>query len=228
MALTLVTGASRGIGLEVARALAQDGRAVRQCVRDPSSAPDLPGTARELLDVADPASIAALAERLSRAGERVELLVNNAGVYEAPAAEVWATNLRGPALLVQALEGYFTVGAVIVNVSSGLGALSHQTEDLRARLQDPALTVERLLALAAAHPGGYGASKAALNAFTRLLAAEGAHANSVDPGWVRTRMGGPGAPRSLAQGAASVLHACRLGDRGPWGTFLRDGRAVPW
>jgi NAD(P)-dependent dehydrogenase (short-subunit alcohol dehydrogenase family) len=78
----------------------------------------------------------------------------------------------------------------------------------------------------------YNVSKAALNAITRVLAdalrGDGILVNSVCPGWVQTDMGGPGAPRSVAQGAASVLWAATLPDDGPTGGFFRDGYPVPW
>ena len=228
MTTALVTGASRGIGLEVARQLARDGAQVLLGVRDPGSAPAVAGARHERLDVADPASIAACAGRLRAAGVVLDLLVNNAGVYDAPAAAIWATNLRGPILLVRACAPLLAPRARVVNVSSGLGALASQARALVDRLRDPALTIDGLLALGDEQPGGYGASKAAINAFTRLLVAGGALATSIDPGWVQTDMGGPGAPRSLAQGAGSVLWACRLAEGAPNGGFWRDGQQLAW
>ena len=77
----------------------------------------------------------------------------------------------------------------------------------------------------------YSVSKAALNALTRILAAElrrdGILVNVVCPGWVATDMGGAGG-RAVAEGAASVLWAVELDDDGPPGGFLRDGRPLPW
>jgi NAD(P)-dependent dehydrogenase (short-subunit alcohol dehydrogenase family) len=81
-------------------------------------------------------------------------------------------------------------------------------------------------------PPAYATSKTALNALTRILAAElkGDHivVNSVCPGWVRTEMGGAGAPRSVEQGAASVLWAVTLPDDGPTGGYFQDGKPLPW
>jgi len=77
----------------------------------------------------------------------------------------------------------------------------------------------------------YSLSKAALNALTRMLAAElrkdGILVNAVCPGWVATNMGGPGG-RPVAEGAASVVWAATLADDGPTGGFFRDGRPLPW
>ena len=78
----------------------------------------------------------------------------------------------------------------------------------------------------------YNVSKAALNAITRVLADDldgsGILVNSVCPGWVRTDMGGSSAPRSVKEGAASVVWAALLPDDGPTGGFFRDGEPVPW
>ena len=158
------------------------------------------------------------------------MLVNNAGVYRSPPRETWEVNVRGPLLLTRALAPILAPGARVVLVSSGLGSLSGQPESVARRLRDPALTVDDILRLSEEAPDGYGASKAALNALARLFARElpGARVNSVDPGWVRTDMGGPGAPRSVKQGAASVLWAVRLSPDSPTGGWFRDGKPLPW
>jgi NAD(P)-dependent dehydrogenase (short-subunit alcohol dehydrogenase family) len=78
----------------------------------------------------------------------------------------------------------------------------------------------------------YSISKTALNAFTRVLAAtyqsQGVLVNAVDPGWVRTDMGGKSAPRSVEQGAETAVWLATLPDDGPTGGFFRDRRAIPW
>ena len=79
---------------------------------------------------------------------------------------------------------------------------------------------------------GYRASKAGINVFTRTLAYEmrprGILVNSVCPGWVKTTMGGPGASREVAEGAAGIVWAATLPPDGPTGGFFRDGQAIPW
>ena len=230
MPVGLVTGAGRGIGLEVARELARDGFDVLMGVRDPGRATPVSGARVEQLDVSSPESIEALARRLAGRGERLDVLVNNAGVYRSPPRETWDVNVRGPLLLTRALAPLLAPGARVVMVSSGLGSLSGQPESVARRLRDPALTVDDLLRLSEEAPDGYGASKAALNALAMLFARElsAARVNSVDPGWVRTEMGGPGAPRSVKQGAASVLWAVRVPPDGPTGGWFRDGKPIPW
>jgi len=230
MPTAMITGAGRGIGLEVAKELAREGIDVLLGMRDPRRAPSIPRARVEQLDVASPDSIAALAQRLSSRGERLDVLVNNAGVYRSPARETWDVNVRGPLLLTRALTPLLAPGARVVMVSSGLGSLSSQPEAVVRRLRDPALTVDDVLRLSEEAPDGYGASKAALNALARLFARElpRARVNSVDPGWVRTEMGGSGAPRSVQQGAASVLWAARVPPDGPTGGWFRDGKPLPW
>jgi len=226
MPTALVTGANRGIGLAVARDLAKDYDVIL-AVRDPSTAPAIPRARIEKLDVSVPKSIADCAARVEGP---LDVLVNNAGVYTGSSREIWGVNVRGPLLLTRALAAKLANGARVVMVTSGLGALSGQPDSLVRKLQDPNLSFEDVLALCERPPGGYGPSKAALTALTQLFARElpEARVNAVDPGWVRTDMGGPGAPRSIEQGASSVLWACRITPDGPTGGLFRDGRAIPW
>lgn len=203
----LVTGASRGIGREIARTLVSEGWHVISAVRDPASAP--PGTQVEVVDMSNPESIAALANRLRAQHQTLDALVNNAGLYKGPARDIWAVNLLGPLLLTRALEPLLAPNARVVMVTSGLGALSGQPRDLAQRLSDPRLSFADLEHLADEAPNGYGGSKAALNALARLFADEfksrGIRVTAIDPGWVRTDMGGRSAPRSVQEGAARVL-----------------------
>jgi NAD(P)-dependent dehydrogenase (short-subunit alcohol dehydrogenase family) len=215
--LTLVSGANRGIGLEVARSLARDGYRVLAGTRSLDAMGDVGGldiTPIEL-DVTDPESIARIPF------EPLEVLVNNAGIYPGGRAtrmdfelaeRAWQTNALGAWRLAVAAIPHMSRGGRIVNVSSQAGSLETMPDD--------------------AGMPAYNVSKTALNAITRLLAveleAEGILVNAVCPGWVRTDMGGASATRSVEEGAASVLWAARLGPDGPTGGFFRDGKALAW
>jgi NAD(P)-dependent dehydrogenase (short-subunit alcohol dehydrogenase family) len=136
----------------------------------------------------------------------------------------------GPLLLTRALEPQLARNARVVMMTSDLGQLSAQPAGLAKRLSNPGLSLAELERLAREAPGGYGASKAALNAMARLFAQElrprGILVNAISPGWVRTDMGGRSAPRAVEQGAASVLWGVRLPPGGPTGGVFEDGKAI--
>jgi len=228
MRAALITGTSRGIGREVARTLASEGWYVLSGVRDPKSAP--PGTQAEVVDMGDGESISALAKRLRARNQPLDALVNNAAVYNGAARQIWRVNVLGPLLLTRALEPLLSPNARVVMVTSGLGQLSAQPTSLIKRLSDPNLSLRDIERLAEEAPGGYGPSKAALNAMARLFANElkprGILVNAISPGWVRTDMGGRNAPRSVEQGAASILWGVRLPSDGPTGGVFEDGKAI--
>jgi len=246
----LVTGGNRGIGQQVARVLATDGWDVLIGARDKPKGDaaaarlrkDTGGRLKAVeLDVASDASVATCAQKLRDGAIKLDALVNNAGIYgEGRGADGVAktieTNFFGPLRVTLALLPLLRDGATITNVTSGLGALAN-LDDAHARLlSDPALTrdvlVEHVRAFVRAGGTGwgtdaYGVSKAAVNALSRVLAAELApraiRVNSTCPGWVRTDMGGRGAPRSVEEGAASVLYGVTAMATGQ---VFRDGKRI--
>lgn len=228
--VAVVTGGNRGIGLEVVRQLARrDYRVVlgsRELARGQAAAARVdPGGDRVTavqLDVADDASVTAMADRVTRELGRADVVVNNAAILydtwaQARTADLFQvqqaldTNLFGAWRVTQALLPLLehSTHPRVVNVSSGAGSLAEMTGGTPA----------------------YSVSKAALNALTRLLAGElrphGVLVNAVCPGWVATDMGGVGG-RPVAEGAAGVVWAATLPDDGPTGGFYRDGKPVAW
>jgi NAD(P)-dependent dehydrogenase (short-subunit alcohol dehydrogenase family) len=192
-----------------ARDPAQGARAARQVGGD---------IAPVQLDVADPQSVRQAAASL----DRLDVLVNNAAIlYDTwqrgvdadldQARDALETNLLGAWRVTQAVLPLLRASpaARIVNVSSGAGALHDMGGGTPA----------------------YRTSKAALNALTRVLAAElrgnAILVNAVCPGWVATDMGGAGG-RPVAEGAAGIVWAATLPDDGPTSGFFRDGRAIDW
>jgi NAD(P)-dependent dehydrogenase (short-subunit alcohol dehydrogenase family) len=224
-AISLVTGGNRGIGREVCRQLAASGHTVILTARSAQAAA---AAARQVtadplpLDVTDPESVAAAVRQVQARYGHLDVLVNNAAIsYDtwqraatadlAVVREAAETNLYGPWLMVQEFLPLLrrSEHPRIVNVSSEAASFGDMGGGTPA----------------------YTASKVALNALTRMLAADlrgdKILVNAVCPGWVATDMGGPGG-RPVADGAAGVVWAAMLPDSGPTGGFFRDGQPLRW
>jgi NAD(P)-dependent dehydrogenase (short-subunit alcohol dehydrogenase family) len=229
--IALVTGANRGLGLETCRQLLAKGLRVALTGRDQAAvdralnglhAPRDAAIAVRM-DVTDVTSIKGAHRAIQKQLGPIDIVVNNAAILRFESADVLDTPLDGfretfetncfgvievcrEFVPPMAERGYGRV----VNVSSGAGQLSRM----------------------ATYAPAYSVSKAALNAFTRILAAtyrdSGVLANVVDPGWVRTDMGGRSAPRSVQEGADTTVWLATLPDKGPTGGFFRDRRQVEW
>lgn len=234
--VTLVTGANRGLGREVARRLAGVGHhvivAARRADEAEEAARAIGGEALQL-DVTRPEDHANAAQVIDARHGRLDVLVNNAGVI---LGEPWMgntaltvtadtlrrtfdTNFFGLVGLTQALVPLLRKSAAgrIVNLSSIVGSLAAHA---------PGGPTEGV------KPFAYDASKTALNAFTVHLAAALAGdrilVNSAHPGWVRTALGTDYAPMSVEEGAETVVQLATLPDGGPTGGFFHRGDVVPW
>lgn len=225
--VALVTGGNRGIGLEVCRQLDALGVSVVLGARNPRRGEEAAaqlarrGGRRvrvEQLDVTDPGSVLGCAERLAADGVEIDILVNNAGTYPTTAFFDLDEKTLNGALEVHLLGAFRTCqafvpqmrrrrGGRVVNVSSGAGALTSNIPS----------------------PAAYGIAKAALNALTLVVAAAApeVQVNAVCPGWVRTDMGGAGAPVSVKDGADTIVWLATGGQRAS-GRFFRNRREIPW
>lgn len=220
----IVTGANRGIGLATAQELTRRGARVVAGVRDPKRMPALEGAAVYKLDTGDAGSCRAFMDRAEKEQGRIDGLINNAAIFadagrralELPEDDLRHTievNLIGPFRLCQlVLPGMIARGhGRIVNVSSGLGVLHDMG-------------------------GGYASyrmAKVALNAMTRVFAAEHASEsnvkiNSITPGWVRTDMGGADADRDPAEAAREIADLVSIAANGPSGGFFYRSRPIAW
>jgi NAD(P)-dependent dehydrogenase (short-subunit alcohol dehydrogenase family) len=220
----LITGANRGIGLELARQYAADGWHVIGTARRPDAANELRETGASIvqLDVTDADSVARMAEEL--AGEAIDVLINNAGILPEMRTladidfdkyqQVLAVNTVGPARVTKALLPNLRAGKLkkIMNTTSGLGSIADNT---RGGFY------------------GYRESKAALNMFTKTIAnelgTEGFVCIVMNPGWVQTDMGGPDAAVKVEDSAAgirSVIESVSAKDNGTFWTF--EGERQAW
>lgn len=225
--IILITGANRGIGRELAQQLAADGDTVLLGARDidaaTKAAAEIGGNARPLLlDVSQQASVDAAAKKIAADFGRLDVLVNNVGGVFDYAQQASTADL---AIVQQALDiNFFSAWRVtqamlpllrqaqngrIVNVSSEKGSLQNMTAGVPA----------------------YSASKAAVNALTRNLAAElaeqGVTVHAASPGWTATDLGGEGG-RPVSEGAASIKHVVNLPVDAGTGGFYQDGKSLPW
>lgn len=227
----LVTGGNRGIGLEICRQLGQKGIRVILGAR---SAQDGERAAAELrdeghdaifhpLDVCDEASAKAVHRYVDGAFGGLDILVNNAGIYPDSGISIFDVSLElvrktfdvntfGPLLLCQTFVPGMRMRNYgrVVNVSSGYGSINDM----------------------GGYTGAYKMSKLALNGMTRIMAGEmrryNIKINTMSPGWVRTDMGGSGAPRTPTQGADTAVWLATLPDDGPSGEFFYERKPISW
>ena len=222
MATVLITGAGRGLGLEFARQYAAQGWRVHACARRPESLAHLEGVVAHPLDVRDARQIEALAAAL--AGEAIDLLINNAGIYgprtdslrklrDEEWLEVFRVNAIAPLRIASALADNVAKSKMrlMVFITSQMGSIAR--------------------AGAGAHP--YRMSKAALNAGVRVLSLElagrGITCVVLHPGWVRTDMGGPGGaidPATSIAAMRTVIAGLKPSDNGRFLAY--DGAEMPW
>ena len=231
----LITGANRGIGLELATQYAQAGWSVIACCRDPDSAQDLKQLSSdssiliEQLDVCDLQSIEALSNRL--AGKPIDLLINNAGMFGpkikadsdarqsfgSMSYDIWRqviqTNLFGPFRLLEGLVENIRSSQLkkVANISSSVASITDADAGIYA----------------------YRSSKVGLNIVMRGLAHElkdsGVAVGIYCPGWVKTRMGGPQATVEIADAVLGLRQRFDELSLENSGCFLRyNGETIPW
>ncbi len=237
--IALVTGANKGIGLEIARQLARSGLRVllgaRQVALGEAAALLLKDEGLEVgvvhLDLGRADTLRAAAESIHRAHGRLDVLVNNAGITD-PAdgpptqasmtavRRIFDTNFFGTFEATQAMLPLLRKSSAgrIVNVSSGLGSI--------------ALNADPNSLFASYRLAGYNTSKTALNMLTVQLAAEladaGIKVNAADPGYTATDLNGHRGTQTVAEGAVAAVRLALLPDDGPSGGFFNAAGPQPW
>lgn len=232
-AVALITGANKGLGLEIARQLGQQGLTVVLGARQNKAegpAAELRGQGLDAhaitLDVTNAADIAAAADFLEKQFGRLDVLVNNAGVQLDQGFDVSPNTLRqtyeanviGPYAITQAMLQLLRQAPAgrIVNQSSILGSLTAISQGQGGSWATP----------------GYTSSKAALNMLTVVLAQHLADTNikvnAAHPGWVKTDLGGADAPLGVAEGAQTAVRLALLPADGPTGGYFHGAEQLPW
>ena len=240
--VALITGANKGIGLETARQLAQQGVSVLLGSRDASKGEEAAATLKAegldvtpiTIDVTDSETIVAAVKQIEAQYGKLDILINNAGTgdFTQPAStetvdewkRVFETNVFG---LVETTRLFLPLlkmseAGRIVNLSSILGSVSLAS--------DPASPV----AGSVGHYASYGASKAAVNMYTVQLAREleleksPIKINAAHPGWVKTDLGGEGAMMEVEDGAKTSVTLALLPEDGSNGGYFHLGEALPW
>jgi NAD(P)-dependent dehydrogenase (short-subunit alcohol dehydrogenase family) len=218
MPTVLITGANRGIGLELVRQYAADDWSVVATAREPSAELNAVGVAVELLDMRDIDAVAGFGARLN---DRLDLLIANAGTYgpqgvrsakdAAGWSETFTVNTIAPFLLAQSVLPHVAqTGGKLIAISTKMGSIADNSS------------------------GGYIAyrsSKSALNSAWRSLAIDNPAvvAAVLHPGWVKTRMGGSHAPLTVETSASALRDTLdRLGPDQSGGFFNYDGATIPW
>ncbi|MGW3246149.1 SDR family NAD(P)-dependent oxidoreductase [Streptomyces sp. NPDC001070] len=233
MTITLVTGGNKGLGRETARRLIKLGHTVyigaRDAERGRVAAEEL-GAELLLLDVTDDASVAAAAEELRRREGRLDVLVNNAGVFEGMVGAEQTTATHAQTVvdvnvvgLVRVTHAFLpllkeSASPAVVNVSSGLGSFGVVT--------DPGRPESHYVTAA------YSASKAAVNMLTVQYAKglPGVRVNCVEPGFSATDLHGLSGNgiQSAEEGAEAIVRYATIGADGPTGTFADRTTPLPW
>lgn len=232
--IALITGANKGIGLEIARQLGKQGMIVLIGARTLQKAEEAASLLQSeqikaypiQLDVTDPQHIRSAADRIETEYGKLDVLVNNAGIYvDHEGADVdvmrrgFETNFFGAYALTTSLLHLIQSSPAgrIVNQSSILGSLGTiLTDELYGQASAPAYTT----------------SKAALNAWTAQLSIQlrdtKVKVNACHPGWVKTDMGGDGATMEIHEGAESAVYLATLPEDGPTGGLFHKQEAMPW
>ena len=233
--IAVVTGANRGLGFETCRQLAKKGYTVILTSRDAKKGEEAASALKKdgleilnhKLDVTSLPDIQNFAQYLTKEFGRLDVLINNAGIFldgrESGSTSVLdakletvkqtiETNVYGPFMLCQSLIPLMVKNRYgrVVNVSSGMGQLKEMNGGFPA----------------------YRISKTAINALTRIFNDEFSDknilVNSICPGWVKTDMGGDGAELEITEGVDTIVWAATLPDGSPSGGFFRDRKQIPW